>query len=85
MKTYGGVDDSSTFLDLGTRWRWVIGGWVGLRVDLDAVEKGKFLHCRESNPGRSPSLYPLSYPDSSPGIENHPATIPLSLLVQLPQ
>jgi hypothetical protein len=34
---------------------------------LDAVEKVKILHCRESNPGcpaRSPSLYRLSYPNS---------------------
>jgi hypothetical protein len=32
-----------------TRW---IGSWVDPRVGLDAVEKRKFLHCRESNPGR---------------------------------
>jgi hypothetical protein len=32
-----------------------IGGWVGPRVGLDAVEKRKVLHCRESNPGRPAS------------------------------
>jgi hypothetical protein len=31
-----------------THW---IGNWVGSRVGLDAVEKRKNLHCRESNPG----------------------------------
>jgi hypothetical protein len=46
----------------GTHW---IGGWVGPSVGLDAVDKIKFLHCRESIPGLpSPSLYRLSYPDS---------------------
>jgi hypothetical protein len=30
----------------GTHW---IGGWVGPRVDLGAVEKRKILHCMESN------------------------------------
>jgi hypothetical protein len=48
----------------GTHW---IGGWVGPRVGLDAVEKRKILHSWESNPGRaacSPSLYRLSYPNS---------------------
>jgi hypothetical protein len=43
----------------GTCW---MGGW------LDAVEKRKIMHCRGLNPGRpvrSPSLYRLSYPDSS--------------------
>jgi hypothetical protein len=29
-----------------------IGGWVGPRVGLDAVEKRKILPYRESNPGR---------------------------------
>jgi hypothetical protein len=33
----------------GTLW---IGGWVGPRVGLDAVEKKKILLPRESNPGR---------------------------------
>jgi hypothetical protein len=33
----------------GTHW---IGGWVGLRVDLDAVEKIKIWHSRESKPAR---------------------------------
>jgi hypothetical protein len=48
----------------GTHW---IGGCVGPRVGLDAVEKRKILHCRESNPGcssRSPLLYRLNYPHS---------------------
>jgi hypothetical protein len=66
---------SSAFIDLGTTWNghlhvpaaltpsthW-IGGWLGLRVSLDAVEKSKILHCRESRtglPGRNPSLYLL--------------------------
>jgi hypothetical protein len=43
----------------GTHW---IGDWVGPRICLDA------LHWRESNLGlsaRSPTLYVLSYPDSS--------------------
>jgi hypothetical protein len=43
----------------GTLW---IGGWVGSKAGLDAVEKRKILSCRESNPGRpvcSPSLYRL--------------------------
>jgi hypothetical protein len=38
-------------------------GWAP-RVGLDAVEKRKILHCRESNPGlqaRSPSLYQLNF------------------------
>jgi hypothetical protein len=42
---------------LGTHWRC---SWVGRRAGLDAVEKRKILHCRESNPGRparSTSLY----------------------------
>jgi hypothetical protein len=45
----------------------MMGGWVGSRGGLGAVEKRKILHCRESNqacPVRSPSLYRLSYPDS---------------------
>jgi hypothetical protein len=48
----------------GTHW---IGGQVGPRVGLGAVNEIKFLHCRESNPGRpahSPSLYRLRYPAS---------------------
>jgi hypothetical protein len=28
-----------------------IGGWVGIRDGLDAVEQRKILHCRDSNPG----------------------------------
>jgi hypothetical protein len=47
---------------LGTHW---IGGWVGPRVGLDAVEKRQILHNWESNPGRrARKLYRLSYPDS---------------------
>jgi hypothetical protein len=45
-----------------------IGRWIDPKAGLDAVEKRKILHCRESNagrPARSPSLYRLSYPDSS--------------------
>jgi hypothetical protein len=34
----------------GTHW---LGGWVGPRFDLDAAEKRKNLHCRDSNPGLS--------------------------------
>jgi hypothetical protein len=48
----------------GTHWR---GSWVDPRAGLDAVEERKTLFLRESSPGRpahSPSLYPLSYPDS---------------------
>jgi hypothetical protein len=49
----------------GTHW---IGGWVGLRAGVDAVEKRKSLcPCRKSNtdlPNHSPSLYPLRYPGS---------------------
>jgi hypothetical protein len=56
---------SSTFLDLGTRWgewsasrpyrftpgtHW-IGSRAGPRTGLDAVEKGKILHCRNPNLG----------------------------------
>jgi hypothetical protein len=40
----------------GTHW---IGGWVGPRAGLDAVEKKKSCPCRESitgRPARSPSL-----------------------------
>jgi hypothetical protein len=33
----------------GTHW---IGGWVGPRAGVDAVEKRKILHCRETNPDR---------------------------------
>jgi hypothetical protein len=61
---------SATILDLGTRrftpWekapgtQW-IGGWVGPRAGLDAVEKRKIsCPCWESNPGR-PSRGPLLY------------------------
>jgi hypothetical protein len=82
MKTYGGVEVLihvflTSALD-GGEWsasrpcrftpgsHWII-GWVGLRVGLDAVEKRKSFHCRESNPGRPaccPTPYRLSYPDS---------------------
>jgi hypothetical protein len=44
-----------------------MGGWVGLKADLNAVEKRKILPCQEANPGwpaHSPSLYQLSYPNS---------------------
>jgi hypothetical protein len=34
-----------------------IGGWFGPRVGLDAVERRKTLHCRESNPGRPARRY----------------------------
>jgi hypothetical protein len=44
-----------------------IGGWVGPRADLDAVEKRRiFCSCRQSDLGRlarRPSIYRLSYPD----------------------
>jgi hypothetical protein len=33
---------------LGTH---LIGVWVGPKVDLGAVERGKILHCTELNPG----------------------------------
>jgi hypothetical protein len=48
----------------GAHW---IGGWMGPRSHLDAVEKRNNLHCRESNPWRPaciPSLFWLSYPHS---------------------
>jgi hypothetical protein len=49
----------------GTRW---MGGWVGLRDSLDAMEKRMVSgFCRESSPGRlalSPSPYRLNYPGS---------------------
>jgi hypothetical protein len=32
----------------------LIGGCVGLRTGLEAVEKRKILHCRESNSGLQP-------------------------------
>jgi hypothetical protein len=51
-----------------------IGGWVGTRVDLDAVEKRKILRLRKSNPGcpaHSPSVYRLSYPVSYRRRENN--------------
>jgi hypothetical protein len=47
----------------GIHW---IGGWVGPRAGLDAVEMRKIVQYRESNRGhqaRSPSLYRLSYPN----------------------
>jgi hypothetical protein len=70
---------SSTFLSLGTRWRWVvssrllplyspakepqihwIGGWVGPRIGVNAVEKWKNLALAGIEPGpSSPSLYRL--------------------------
>jgi hypothetical protein len=43
-----GQIQAPTALPPGTHW---IGGWVGPRVGLDAVEKRKILRCRESNPG----------------------------------
>jgi hypothetical protein len=69
---------SSTILGFGTGWRWVVsftprplypqGNRPRYPLDrmlgLDAVEKRKSLHCRESNsgrPARSQSLYWLSY------------------------
>jgi hypothetical protein len=45
-----------------THW---IGGWVGPRSGLNAVERRKIVHFRESNPrhpARNPSLYWLMYP-----------------------
>jgi hypothetical protein len=33
----------------GTHW---MGDWVMLRTGLDAVQKRKVVHCRESNPAR---------------------------------
>jgi hypothetical protein len=36
----------------GTHW---IGGWVGPRAGMDAVEKINFFHCRGSKPGRPAS------------------------------
>jgi hypothetical protein len=48
---------------LGTHW---VGGWVGPRVDLDAVEKRKVLLLQGFEPGpSSPSLYRLNYPESA--------------------
>jgi hypothetical protein len=47
----------------GTHW---VGGWVGPRTSLDAVEKRKILQFWESNPrcpAHSPLLYRLSYPN----------------------
>jgi hypothetical protein len=69
-----------TIIVPGTRWRWVIrftprplyplgihwlGGWVGPRAGLDAVEKRK-ISCPAGNrtlavQPRNPSLYRLSY------------------------
>jgi hypothetical protein len=49
-----------------THW---IGGWVGFKSGLDAMEKRRMLPCRGSKPYRSARvllLYRLSYPDSSP-------------------
>jgi hypothetical protein len=52
----------------GTHW---IGGWVGLRVGLEDMEKRKFLTIPGvelqplGRPARSQSLYRLSYPGSS--------------------
>jgi hypothetical protein len=46
---------------------WIV-GWLGLRAGLHTVEKRKILHCWKSNlgcPARSPSLYRLSYPNST--------------------
>jgi hypothetical protein len=45
-----------------THW---VGGYVGPKFGLDAIEKKKILSSRESitgRPARSPSLYRLSYP-----------------------
>jgi hypothetical protein len=80
---------SSSFLDLSTRWWWVvnltprllnprgkspsirwIGGWMGLRASLDAVDKRKISRrCRELNPSlpaRSSQLYWLKHPSFWP-------------------
>jgi hypothetical protein len=38
----------------GTHW---IGGWMGPRIGLEAVQKRKILLCRESNPGRPARRY----------------------------
>jgi hypothetical protein len=37
-----------------------IGGWVDPGVGMNAVEKRKILHCRESNPGHPARRYPDS-------------------------
>jgi hypothetical protein len=55
----------------GTHW---IGGWLGPRVGLDDVEKGKIRHCRESNPGR---------PARSPRYTDWAIPTPLLLLLLL--
>jgi hypothetical protein len=39
----------------GTHW---IGGWVGPRAGLDAVEKRKILSCRETNRAAQPVAIP---------------------------
>jgi hypothetical protein len=44
----------------GIHW---IGGWIDLRVGLDAVKKGTVLHCRESNrPARRYTDWAISTP-----------------------
>jgi hypothetical protein len=50
---------------LDSRWTE---GWVGPSFCLEAMNNRKILHCREPKPGcptRSPSLYRLSYCDST--------------------
>jgi hypothetical protein len=60
---------SSTILDIGTRWRWVVsftplplnprGKTLRYPLDrrLDAVEERQILNCRESKPGRRARRY----------------------------
>jgi hypothetical protein len=66
----------------GTHW---IGGWVGPRVSLDAVEKIKILHCRESNndtcANKFTTLIPGKCRDFAPlrSLETRSRTHPVSI------
>jgi hypothetical protein len=62
LRRIGEWSYSSTFLDLGTRWRWVVSftpmPLYPLRgVGLGAMEKRKIWHCREWNPGCQARCY----------------------------
>jgi hypothetical protein len=54
---------SFILLEIATATHW-IKGWVGPRVDLDAVERRKILPLpgiEPQRPARNPSLYRVSY------------------------
>jgi hypothetical protein len=66
----------------GTHWK---GGWVDPRTGLVAMEKRNILPCQELNlghPAHGPSLFRLSYPDSTGSLKTFILYIKLWLHIQ---